>query len=121
MHYKLLYPSTYLSSADLLEKDVTLTIKRVVVEELRSEGGSEDKPVVYFEETAAKAKSTGTKEKRLVLNKTNATTIASIHGNEVDDWKGKRITLFPTTAPAFGETKECIRIRPTAPAPKEKD
>lgn len=111
MDYRLLFPSLYLSSADLHGKDVPLTIRRVVVETLKTERGDEKKPVVYFEETAKKAAESGTKEKRLVLNKTNARSIASQHGNEIDNWAGKKITLYPTTAQAFGETKDCIRIR----------
>ena len=88
-------------------------MRRVVVEDLRSEGGTEKKPILYFEETKAKAEPG--KEKRLVLNKTNAMTIAKMHGHETDDWKGKRITLFPTTVEAFGQTVDCIRVRDTIP------
>lgn len=115
MHFKLLYPSTYLGAHDLQGRDVVLTIRRVVVEDLKTERGTERKPVVYFVETQRKAEKDHTDEKRLVLNKTNATTIAAMHGNEVNAWNGKRITLYAAPVSAFGKEVEAIRVRPTAP------
>lgn len=117
MDVRLLYPSLYLGAPDLHGKDAALTMRRIVVEGLKTERGEEKKPVLYFEETKAKAEKAGTpdKEKRLVLNKTNALMIASMHGHEVDNWKGKRITLYATKASAFGKTVDCIRVRETAP------
>lgn len=117
MDYRLLFPSDYLAAPDLRGKDATLTIRRVLVEDLKTKEGTEKKGIVYFEETKAKADQDGTKEKRLVLNKTNAKTIAKMYGNEIEKWAGCRVTLFPTTTPAFGETVDCIRIRPQVPAP----
>ena len=118
MDVRLLYPSLYLGAVDLHGKDAVLTMRRVIVEGLKTERGEEKKPVLYFEETKAKAEKAGTpdKEKRLVLNKTNAMQIAKLHGYELDGWKGKRVTLYPTTAQAFGKTVECIRVRETLPA-----
>ena len=116
MHYKLLFPSTYLCAADLQSKDVPLTVRRVIVQELENTGGEkEKKPLMYFEETAASAAKSGSKEKRLVLNKTNAKTIAGMHGPEIDNWAGKRITLYATTCESFGETVDCIRVRQGVP------
>lgn len=118
MDYRLLYPSLYLSAADLKGKDQTLTIRRVIVEELKTERGSEKKPVVYFEETKAAAERAGTpdKEKRMVLNKTNARMIARIYNeNEIDNWRGKKITLYPQPVSVGGEMRDGLRIRPTIP------
>ncbi|MEK9724418.1 MAG: hypothetical protein VW405_13180, partial [Rhodospirillaceae bacterium] len=86
MHVKLLFPSLYLGAADLRGKDVPLTIRCLAVEDLRTDRGSEEKPILYFEETYKKAQKSGKpdKEKRLVLNKTNAMAIASVHGTEVN-------------------------------------
>ena len=121
MDVRLLYPSLYLGAPDLHGTDVHLTMRRVVVEGLKTERGEEKKPVLYFEETKAKAEKTNTadKEKRLVLNKTNALMIASMHGHEVNDWPGKRVTLYATKAQAFGKTVDCIRIRETPPPATE--
>lgn len=123
MDVRLLYPSLYLGAHDLHGTDATLTIRRLIVEELKTERGSERKPILYFEETKAKAEKAGTpdKEKRLVLNKTNALAIAKIHGNEVDNWRGKRITLYPTQAQSFGKVVDCIRVREVVPAPAATD
>jgi len=112
MHYKILFPSLYLGAHDLGGKDATLTIRKVVVEELRTERGSEKKPVLFFEETKTKAEKAGTPEKRLVLNRTNAKSIAEIHGPEVNDWAGKQITLFATKVDAFGKSVDALRVRP---------
>lgn len=112
-HYELLFPSLYIKAADLQGRDVTLTIRKIVVEGLNRAGTSkkEDRPIVYFEETAAKAKRTGKDEKRMVMNKTNARAIASHYGVDTDDWIGKKITLYPTRVPYKKETVEAIRVR----------
>ncbi len=117
MHFKVLFPSLYLAAHDLGGKDVTLTIRNLIVEDIKTDHGTERKPILYFVETAKKAEKTGTEEKRLVLNKTNATTIAKMYGAEVNDWKGKRVTFFATVVSAFGEDVEALRIRPSPPAP----
>lgn len=118
MHFKALFPTKYLGSHDLNGKDTVLTIRRVIVEEIETERGKEKKPVVYFEETAALAAKTQAEEKRLVLNRTNAKTIAAIYGNELDAWTGKRVQLFSTEVTAFGKTVDAIRIRQTQPTSK---
>lgn len=113
MHVRLMFENEYLSAADLRGKPVTLTISRVVQEELQVvEGPKELKYVVYFEEMEERHKRDPKRfNKRLVLNKTNGMLIASVHGNEADNWPGKKITLYATTCKAFGEVVDCIRIR----------
>lgn len=51
------------------------------------------------------------------LNKTNAKTIASLYGPDVDAWKGKRIALYvgETRHPDTGLMGPCVRVRPKAP------
>lgn len=102
-HYKLLHPRKYICAADLDGKDVKLTIKSIDHEELVMEGGKKDvEPVITFE----KAK------KKMVLNRTNARRIAEYYGDDVDQWVGKEITLYPTTTKAKGGgTTDCIRVR----------
>ncbi len=113
MHYKLLFPKDYLGAHDLIAagKDVTLTIAGVKMETLTLTGGrKEEKPVITFEGT----------EKKLVMNVTNASIIASIYKTpETDEWIGKRITLYPTTTQFGPDTVECIRIRSRVPAGKD--
>ena len=43
------------------------------------------------------------KEKHLICNKTNARTIASMHGNDTDGWVGKEIVLYNDPNVAMGD------------------
>ncbi len=96
------FPSKYLK-AEELDDELTVTIKKVVMEEMESKDGrSQDKPVAYFKEI----------NKGLVVNKTNWSIIAKQHGDESDDWVGKQITLFVMDVEAFGEMVNAIRVRP---------
>jgi len=112
MDARLLFPNEYLGAPDLRGKDVALTIARVVRETLRTQDGDEIKPIIYFKEMEERhAKDPSELNRKLVLNKTNATTIMGQLGNETDDWIGQKITLFATTCQAFGQTVDCIRVR----------
>lgn len=112
MHASLLFPNEYLCAGDLNGADVTLTISRLEHEELRSNRGTEMKWCLYFAEVEKKFADKKAKyNKKLVLNKTNAQTIAKLHGSETDEWVGKRITVYPTTCKLGSETVECVRIR----------
>lgn len=112
---RLLFPTLYLAAPDLRGKEVTLTIRELRLDTLESKGDKEERPVLYFEETRESARKSGKKEKRLVLNKTNAKIIGALYGFEATAWAGRRITLYPTETEAFGERVECIRIKTTAP------
>ena len=103
---KLLFPSEYLAAADLQGRDVNLTIDHVELADLQTQGGKKTrKPIIYFQRTP----------KKMVLNKTVAKTIKGIYGGKVEGWRGKKITVFPTTCEAFGNIVECIRVRDVAP------
>jgi hypothetical protein len=116
MDARLLFPKQYLCAADLRGRDVTLTISRLVQEDLRTDKGDEAKWIIYFAEMEERHRRDSKQiNKRLVLNVTGAKAIAKLHGNETDDWVGKRITLFATQCMAFGSQTDCIRIRPTVP------
>jgi len=99
------FPSKWLKAADLQNREVQVQISHVIMEDI---DGSEHKPVVYF---------IG-KEKGLVLNKTNANTIASVIGqNDTDMWTNATIILFPTQTDFGGKTVPCIRVKLFNPAP----
>jgi hypothetical protein len=89
------FPSEYLRAADLQGRRVTVKISRVEMRDV----GEDTKPVVYFEG----------KEKGLVLNKTNANTIAVAFGEETDDWIGVEIVLYETMVEFQGQRKPGIR------------
>ncbi|RVJ23442.1 hypothetical protein [Sinorhizobium medicae] len=77
-----LYPRRYLSSEDLKGQRYTLTIDRVVVEDVGDDGG--DKPVLYFR---------GAK-KGMVLNLTNGDTLATAYGADYTQWPGKPVEVY---------------------------
>lgn len=105
--YRSMYDRDYIGEWDLDGKEVVVTISEVKAAELQNEKKQKSKkPVVYF---------VG-KEKALVLNKTNGKAIAGMYGPKTETWTGKRITLYPSTCEAFGQTVACIRVRPTIPA-----
>ena len=109
MHYKLMFPNDFLSSADLVGQDQIVTIKLIQFEELKGEKGRTDnKYCVYFNETP----------KKMVLNKTNAKIISELHGNDTDNWINKQIILWATTTKFGRKTVECIRVRDPKHKPK---
>ena len=99
-----MYPdtSTWLKAADLQKRRVVVEISHVKAEELNNNGVTETKAVVYFKG----------KEKGLVLNKTNASQIAYLYGDEMDMWGDKQIELYPTMVDFAGKMVEAIRIAP---------
>ncbi len=114
-HWKSMMEREYLFAFDLKERDVTLTIDRVVGGTLVGSGGKKSKkPLCYFRERTKE----GEPIKPLALNATNCKAIAGMYGNDADAWAGKRVTLYPTTTQMGGETVECIRVRPKIPAGK---
>ena len=101
-----MFPSKYVAAADLQERDVDVVITACGLEEMQDK---EVCPVLYF----------AGRKKGMVLNKTNATTIANLYGDETDGWVGKPITLFATQTEFGGKAVACIRVRihaPSAPA-----
>jgi hypothetical protein len=92
------FPSSYLKAADLQDKRVQVVIAGVTIEEI---GDGEHKPVVKFQG----------KDKRLVLNKTNSSTICEITGTEeTDEWPGTKIVLYPTKVDYQGKRVDGIRV-----------
>jgi hypothetical protein len=51
----------------------------------------------------------------MVLNKTNATMIAKMHGEETNDWSGKRITLCAREVEFQGSMTSALRVLPQKP------
>ena len=98
-----LFPSRFLKAEDLKGRDVKLHIKGVSVEDL----GGERKAVMEFLST----------EKQMVLNKTNASTIAAMFGDDLDGWAGNEITLYPDKVAFQGKLVDAIRVRYIASQP----
>lgn len=108
--YRTMFDKEHLGAWDLQGRDVTVTIEDVKAGQLVGEGGKKaKKPILRF---------VG-KEKTMACNVTNARTIAGMYGNDVNAWKGKKITIYPTMTQFGGKEMECIRVRPTVPTGKE--
>jgi hypothetical protein len=90
------FPSAYLKASDLKGRKCLVTMRSLTIEEI----GGEHKPVLLFDGS----------DKGLVLNKTNATIIADIYGDETDDWVGKKITIYPARVEFQGKIVDAIRV-----------
>lgn len=101
-HPDLLFPSKYIKAADLRGKRVPVTIESIDPRgELKGKNGkSETKPIVTLKG----------KDKEWVLNKTNASAIAKVYGNEVTSWLGKTVVLYGTRIQAGGEEVDAVRV-----------
>lgn len=97
------FPSKWLKAHDLTG-DTPVTITKF------KQGDDYDDGKPAFEVTFAEfpGKSFG-------LNKTNASTIAKLHGPDTDGWAGKRITIYPTEVQFQAEMVLSIRVRLTVP------
>jgi hypothetical protein len=96
----------YIEGDSLVGRTANVTMTEVKVEEMPARNGKQEKKyVLYFEDT----------EKGLVLNKTNAKTIARLYGRETEGWEGQRITLYSEEVQAFGEKYNATRVAPVTP------
>jgi len=91
--------SSFLTHKNVSDEPIVAAIEKVEVQEIGQE--KERKPVLFLEGQA----------KGLVLNKTNANTIAALYGPETDLWTGKMIELYATKCTFMGQLKDCIRVR----------
>lgn len=102
------YPSTHLAHTDIPDgEDLIVTINDAKLKTVGQGEDAEEKLVLSFSE----------QEKTLILNKTNATTIANLYGDETDDWSGKKIALFATEVEFKGKQVLGIRVRLKKPKP----
>jgi hypothetical protein len=98
MNYKEIYRSKYMKADDLNGRTATYTVTGCTAEDV----GDDTKLVLAFSET----------DRPLVLNTTNATTMAELHGSETDSWEGKKVKLVPATTQYQGKLVKCTRISP---------
>lgn len=90
--------------------DLTLTIDHCEVNEVKNERGTERKLTLHFIEDF----------KPMILNTTNSNTISDVYGSrQVEDWEGKKISLYTEKVRAFGGTTDALRIRPYMPKSTE--
>ena len=91
------FPSDNLKASDLQGRSFTLTMGDVKMGEI----GDDKKPILHFQDA----------EKPLVLNKTNANTIAEVYGTETNNWFGQKIEIYPSETDYQGKRVPCIRVR----------
>lgn len=92
------FPSNYLKSDDLQDRDVLVVIATASMEKV----GDDHKLVLSFQG----------KEKTMICNKTNASRIAYLYGDETNDWTGKEIVLTSEFVEFQGRTVKGLRIKP---------
>lgn len=107
-HWKKLDNPNYLGAYSLLDgsdKDLIVTIEKVVIETIKSEREDQSCKVAYLKG-----------QKPMILNTTNSIIIAKILGsNYIEDWQGQSITLYVAKIKAFGESMDALRVRPQKP------
>lgn len=110
-HWKKLDNPNYLGAYSLMDgetTELTTTIEKVVIEDVKSERGSEQCKVAYLKG-----------QKPMILNATNCKVIQKIYDTPyIEEWSGKQITLFVAKIKAFGDTVEALRVRPQKPKAK---
>ena len=95
------YPSPWIKPIDLQGQAVTVTIAAAPAEKI----GDDTKIILSF---------VG-KTKRLPLNKTNASILASIFGDNSDMSINQQIVLMPAKTSFGGDIKDTITIQPAVP------
>lgn len=99
--YSELYPGRFLHADHLKGKPVTLKIADVYREQLYGEKGKQVKAILAFEQT----------QLVYVCPPLNGRCLLEMFGTNVQEWIGKRVTLFPTAE--FAPLKKnvpCIRV-----------
>ena len=102
------YFKTFLGGWSFADGDKVLTITKVGEEEFRDveSGGTKKGLVLHFKEV----------ELPMVINVTNATTIAEVTGTDVmQEWVGRKIQLGTSPVKAFGQVHQAIRVRNVKP------
>jgi len=109
-HWKQLVNPDYIGAYALPNgEDLTVTIESVAREVVTMAGGKKEECTVVRL----------VKNKPFILNATNSKSIHRLYGAYIEDWAGKRITLYASTTKFGGELVECLRIRPEVAKPKK--
>lgn len=118
-HWKKAFKSDYLSSSDIDDKDLSLTIARVEYKECVTQSGKKFCNVAYFTDTKLDQKGkciSGTKP--MILNVTNSKLVKKFSGNKthLQHWQNITVQIYVDPSVKFGsDTVEGLRIRQTQP------
>lgn len=94
------FPSKFLKASDV-PKPYSLKIQEVTKEQVDPNNGTDVKMVVHFAGA----------ERGLVLNATNAKTMAAAYGDETAGWVGKPVELYAVETSYRGEAMMGLRLR----------
>lgn len=113
----------YITAAELVGKEATLTIDKITLESVESlkptddEGGGKmrNRLVIYFRESKG--------GRGWLLNRTNAECLKELWGRETEEWLGKRITLHTQSVRVGPKIEPGIRVKgsPELTAPRTFD
>lgn len=107
-HWKRLVNPDYIGAYALpVDADLTVTIDFVKRETVKMAGGKKEECTV--------AHLVG--QKPFILNATNSKSIHRLYGPYIEDWSGKKITLYASTTKFGTEIVECLRVRPSVEQP----
>ena len=100
------FPSAYIKAADLMGKRIRVKMDRVEMEDV----GGELKPVMFFLGT----------DKKMIVNKTNASEIIDAYGDDTEAWHGQLIELYEARVDFQGKKVAAVRVnamlgKPMAP------
>jgi hypothetical protein len=106
-HWKKAFNSDYLSSCDIEERDLILTIEYVKLEEVTGQNGKQNRNVAHFKE----------KVKPMILNVTNSKQVKKFAGSRyIEDWVNIPVQIYvDTKVRMMGEDVEGLRIRSQQP------
>lgn len=111
-HWKKAFKSDYLSSSDIDDKDLILTIARVAYQECLTQSGKKFCNVAHFKEAGVKP---------MILNVGNSKIVKGFSGNKthLEDWANIPIQVYVDAKVRFGnDTVEGLRLRQQKPKAK---
>ena len=95
---------------DMPDRELTLTISKIIDESVVNAGKNELCTVCYFSEPY----------KPMILNVTNKKTLCKLYKTkDTDKLAGKRITIYIEKVKAFGEIYDGLRIKKIIPKTKQ--
>lgn len=110
-HWKALVDPRYIGAYALPNgNDLVVTIDGVRSEEITMMGGKKEVHSIMYLRG----------QKPMILNATNSKSIHKLYGPYIEEWAGKQVTLYGSTAKLGGEMVECLRIRPSVPVREKK-
>jgi len=109
-HWKKLQHPDYIGAYELMDgtpnKELTVTITKVAREQITGADGKKEVCTVCYLHG----------QKPMILNSTNQKVMQKLFDSPyIEDWAGKKMTLYVARVKAFGDTVDALRVRPTAP------